>query len=229
MKAQGTNFDSEFYLQANQKTLSLKTPVVMGILNLTPDSFYDGGTLLAEKDLLAQAAKHINEGASILDLGAVSTKPNAAEVSEEEELARLLSALKLLRKTFPKIFISVDTYRSQAAIVAANEGADIINDISGGTFDANMLATIGKLKLPYILMHIQGTPQTMQQNPQYNNVVTDVFDFFSRQLKTAQQNGIEQLILDVGFGFGKTVAHNYELLAQLKKFEELNLPILAGV
>ncbi|HKC68796.1 MAG TPA: dihydropteroate synthase [Bacteroidia bacterium] len=229
MKAQGTNFDSEFYLQANQKTLSLKTPVVMGILNLTPDSFYDGGTLLTEKDLLAQAAKHINEGASILDLGAVSTKPNAAEVSEEEELARLLSALKLLRKTFPKIFISVDTYRSQAAIVAANEGADIINDISGGTFDANMLATIGKLKLPYILMHIQGTPQTMQQNPQYNNVVTDVFDFFSRQLKTAQQNGIEQLILDVGFGFGKTVAHNYELLAQLKKFEELNLPILAGV
>jgi len=229
MKAQGTNFDSEFNLQANGKTLSLKKPVVMGILNLTPDSFYDGGTLQAEKDLLAKAEKDVKDGASILDLGAVSTKPNAAEVTEEEELARLIPALKLLRKNFPTVFISVDTYRSQVATAAANEGADIINDISGGTFDANMLATVGKLKLPYVMMHTKGTPQTMQQNPQYKNVVTDVFDFFTQQIKAAQQTGIQQLILDVGFGFGKTLEHNYELLAQLKKFEGFKFPLLAGV
>lgn len=229
MNAQGTNFDSKFNLQANQKTLSLKKPVVMGILNLTPDSFYDGGTLLTEKNLLTKAEKDIKDGASILDLGAVSTKPNAAEVSEEKELARLIPALKLLRKTFPNVFISTDTFRSQVAVVAANEGADIINDISGGMFDANMLATMGKLKLPYVMMHTQGTPQTMQQNPQYKNVVADVFGFFTRQIKTAQQSGIEQLILDVGFGFGKTLEHNYELLAQLKKFETLVFPILTGV
>jgi dihydropteroate synthase len=229
MNAQGTNFDSEFNLTANQKMLSLKKPVVMGVLNLTPDSFYDGGTLPTEKDLLAKTEKHIKDGASIIDMGAVSTKPNAAEVSEDEELTRLLPALKLIRKAFPTFFISVDTYRSQVALAAANEGADIINDISGGTFDADMLAVVGKLKLPYVMMHTQGTAQTMQQNPQYKNVVTDVFDFFTQQIKVAQQNGIEQLILDVGFGFGKTLEHNYELLAQLKKFEALKFPLLAGV
>jgi dihydropteroate synthase len=229
MKAQGTNFDSEFNLQANGKTLSLKKPVVMGILNLTPDSFYDDGTLLTEKDLLAKAEKHIKDGATILDMGAVSTKPSAVEVSEEEELIRLLPALKLLRETYPNIFISVDTYRSQVAIAVANEGADIINDISGGIFDANMFKTVGKLKLPYVMMHTQGTPQTMQQNPQYKNVVTDVFGFFTGQIQAAQQSGIEQFILDVGFGFGKTLEHNYELLAQLKKIETLGFPILAGV
>jgi len=229
MNAQGTNFDSEFNLTANGKLLSLKKPVVMGILNLTPDSFYDGGTLLSEKELLAKAEKDIKEGASILDVGAVSTKPNAAEVSETEELARLMPALKLLRKTFPTIFISVDTYRSDVAKAAADAGADIINDISGGTFDAKMFEIVGKLKMPYILMHIQGTPQTMQQNPQYNNVVNDVFDFFTEQIKVSQQQGIEQLILDVGFGFGKNLEHNYELLKQLKKFEELGFPLLTGV
>jgi dihydropteroate synthase len=229
MKAQGTNFESKFNLRANGKMLNLEKPVVMGVLNLTPDSFYDGGTLLTEKDLLAKAEKHVKEGASILDLGAVSTRPNAAEVGKEEELIRLLPALKLLRKTFPNVFISVDTYRSNVAIAVANEGADIINDISGGTFDINMLETVGKLKLPYVIMHIQGTPQTMQQNPQYKNAVTDVFDFFTQQIKAAQQNGIEQLILDVGFGFGKTLEHNYELLAQLKKFEAFKFPLLAGV
>ena len=229
MSAQGTNFDSEFNLTANGKVISLKTPVVIGILNLTPDSFYDGGTLLSEKELLAKAEKYINEGASILDMGAVSTKPNAAEVSEEEELARLIPSLKLLRKTFPTVFISIDTFRSKVAKASADAGADVINDISGGTFDADMFKVVGKLKLPYILMHIQGTPQTMQQNPHYKNVVSDVFDFFTKQIKLAQQSGIEQIILDVGFGFGKNVEHNYELLAQLKKFEELGFPLLAGV
>ncbi|MEO8759477.1 MAG: dihydropteroate synthase [Bacteroidia bacterium] len=229
MSAQVTNFDSEFNLKANQKVISLKTPVVMGILNLTPDSFYDGGTLLSEKDLLTKAEKHLQEGAGILDIGAVSTKPNAAEVSEEEELDRLLPALILLRKTFPATFISIDTFRSKVAKAAADEGADIINDISGGTFDAEMFAEVGKLNLPYILMHTQGTPQTMQQNPQYKNVVTDIFDFFTQQIKVAKQSGIQQLILDVGFGFGKNLEHNYQLLLQLSTFEELDLPLLVGV
>jgi dihydropteroate synthase len=229
MKAQGTNFDSEFNLQANGKTLSLKKPVVMGILNLTPDSFYDGGTLLSKKELLAKAEKHLKEGAGILDIGAVSTKPNATEVSEKEELTRLLPALKLLRKAFPDIFISVDTYRSDVAKTASDEGADIINDISGGMFDDKMFEVVGKLKLPYVLMHIQGTPQTMQQNPQYKNVVSDVFDFFTQQIKATQHKGIEQLIIDVGFGFGKNLQHNYQLLAQLKKFEALKFPLLVGI
>ena len=229
MRAQGTNFASEFYLTANGKTLSLKTPVVMGIVNLTPDSFYDGGMLLTEKDLLTQAEKHIQDGAAIIDVGAVSTKPNAAAVSEEEELKRLLPALKVLRKTFPEVFISVDTYRSTLAQAAAEEGADIINDISGGTFDEKMFEVVGKINLPYVLMHIQGTPQTMQQNPTYNNVVDDVFDFLTKQLKAAQQSGIKQLLIDVGFGFGKTTEHNYELLAGLKRFEAMGFPLLVGV
>jgi len=229
MSAQGTNFDSEFNLKANGKSLSLQTPVVMGVLNLTPDSFYDGGTVLAEKDLLAKAEIYIKEGASILDIGAVSTKPNAAEVTEEEELLRLMPALLLVRKTFPNIFISIDTFRSEAAIAAADAGADIINDISCGTFDVKMWGVAGKLKLPYILMHTQGTPQTMQQNPQYKNVVADVFNFFTKQIATAKKCEVKQLILDVGFGFGKNLEHNYQLLCQLKKFEELGFPILTGI
>ena len=229
MKAQFTNFDSEYALRANGKLLSLKTPVVMGILNVTPDSFYDGGQLFSEKDLLQKAEKYITEGAKIIDIGAVSTKPNADDVYEEEELKRLLPALKLLRKEFREVFISVDTFRSNVAKEAANEGADIINDISGGTFDTEMFATVGKIKLPYVLMHTQGTPKTMQQNPQYNNVVDDVFDFFSERINLAKQHGVEQLILDVGYGFGKTVEHNYQLLKHQEKFQSLGFPLLTGV
>ncbi|MHB8261316.1 MAG: dihydropteroate synthase [Bacteroidia bacterium] len=229
MKAQGTNFDSEFKLTANGKILSLRTPVVMGILNLTPNSFYDGGRLNSEKDLLAKTEKHVKDGAAIIDVGAVSTKPNAKEVSEEEELQRLLPAIKILRKNFPDVFISIDTYRSNVALAAAGDGADMINDISGGMFDANMFDVVAKLKLPYILMHIQGTPQTMQQNPQYNNVVNEVFNFLNTQVKQAKQKGVAQLIIDVGFGFGKTTQHNYTLLANLKHFETMGLPLLVGV
>jgi len=228
MRAQGTNFASGFNLTANGKTISLKTPLVMSILNLTPDSFYDGGSLASEKELIAKAEKHIKDGAAMIDVGAVSTKPDAVEVSEEEELQRLLPALILLRKNFPHVFISVDTYRSKVAIAAAGEGADIINDISGGTFDNNMFDAVAKLNLPYVLMHMQGTPQTMQQNPQYKDVVTDVFNFLTTQANHAKQKGIAQLIIDVGFGFGKTTQHNYALLANLKRFEEMGLPILVG-
>ncbi len=236
MSPQGTNFKSKYKLRGNAcppfrrgKVLNLVKPVVMGIINLTPDSFFDGGTLSSQEEILQRADKYISEGAAILDLGAVSTRPGAADVSEDEELRRLLPTLKLLRNTFPEIFISVDTYRSAVALAAAEEGADIINDISGGTFDKEMFKVVAKTKLPYILMHIQGAPQNMQQNPKYKNVSKEVFDFLKSQIKKAKAAGIKQIITDVGFGFGKTVEHNFTLLRELKKFEKLNCPILVGL
>jgi len=229
MRPQGTNFSSKFLLKSNGKSLSLSTPVVMGILNLTPDSFFDGGELNSPEELLKKAEKFIHEGAAILDVGAVSSKPGAADVSEEEELRRLLPALKLLRNTFPGIFISVDTYRSAVAIAVAECGADIINDITGGMADENMFKVVADSKLPYVMMHTQGSPQTMQQNPQYKNVVKEVYDFLKKQSAKAKKAGIKQIILDPGFGFGKALEHNYQLLAHLKKFEKLAYPVLAGI
>jgi dihydropteroate synthase len=229
MSPQGTNFKSKYKLRAHGKVLSLARPVVMGIINLTPDSFYDGGSLYSGEDILCRADKHLAGGAAILDLGAVSTKPGAAEVDEEEELRRLLPALKLLRNSFPGVFISVDTFRASVALAAAEEGADIINDISGGTFDTDMFATVAKTKLPYVIMHIQGTPKIMQVNPHYKNVLKEVFDFLHTQAKRAERAGVKQIIIDPGFGFGKTVEHNFSLLHELNKFEKLKKPILAGL
>lgn len=229
MSSQGTNYKSKYRLRANGKILNIAKPVVMGIINLTPDSFYDGSTLSSYEALLEKAATHIVEGAAILDLGAVSTRPGAAEVSEDEELRRLLPALKLLRNTYPELFISVDTFRSQVALAAAEEGADMINDISGGTFDANMFRTVAQTKLPYVLMHIQGIPKTMQKDPKYKHVRKEVFAFLKTQIKKAQAAGVKQIITDVGFGFGKTVDHNFSLLKGLKKFEKLKCPILVGL
>jgi dihydropteroate synthase len=227
MSPKGTNFNSKYRLRANGKVLNLTKPAVMGILNITPDSFYDGGG--SQEEILIRAEKYISEGAAILDLGAVSTRPGAEIVSEDEELRRLLPVLKLLRNTFPDVFISVDTYRSQVALAAAEEGADIINDISGGTFDAEMFKVVASTKLPYVLMHIQGTPQTMQQDPHYKNVSKEVFNFLKAQIKKAKAAGVKQIITDVGFGFGKTVEHNFTLLKELKKFEKLECPILVGL
>ncbi len=229
MRPQGTNFSSKFLLKSNGKSLSLATPVVMGILNLTPDSFFDGRELNSAEELLKKADKFLNEGAAILDLGAVSSKPGAAEVSESEELRRLLPFLKLVRNTFPAVFISVDTFRSSVASAAAECGTDVINDISGGTADENMFKVVAAAKRPYIIMHMQGTPQTMQQNPQYKNVVKEVYNFLKKQSAKAKKAGIKQIILDPGFGFGKTVEHNYKLLSQFKKFEKLACPLLAGI
>ncbi len=229
MSSQGTNYKSKYRLRANGKILNIAKPVVMGIINLTPDSFHDGGTLNSYEALLERAAMHIAAGAAILDLGAVSTRPGADEVSEDEELRRLLPALKLLRNTYPEIFISVDTFRSQVALAAAEAGADIINDISGGTFDANMFKTVAQTKLPYVLMHIQRTPKTMQKDPTYRNVTQEVFVFLKTQIKKAQAAGIKQIVTDVGFGFGKTVEHNFTLLKELQKFGKLKCPMLVGL
>ena len=226
------------------KELSLASPAVMGILNVTPDSFYDGGKYFSltlggragEGAFLLHAEKMIAEGADIIDIGACSTRPNAKEVSEEEELRRLIPAIKLVRNKFPDVIISADTFRSRVAEEAVNAGEDMINDVSGGSVIASeakqsqsMFETIAKLKVPYVLMHIQGTPQTMQKNPQYKDVVKDVKEYFSFKVGKLKSFKVEQIILDVGFGFGKTVEHNYTLLKHLAEFKEFGLPILAGI
>jgi dihydropteroate synthase len=215
--------------QINAKTLSFEKPLVMAILNLTPDSFYDGGKYGDVNDVLRDAEEKIRQGAEIIDIGAASSRPNAKEIGEEEEWSRLEHPLKELRKNFPDTFISVDTYRSEIAKRSAGIGADIINDISGGNFDPEMFGAVAKLNIPYVLMHIQGTPQTMQQDPQYGDVVYEVKTEFEQKITKLRSLNFEKLILDVGFGFGKNTEHNYQLLKQLSQFAELGLPLLAGV
>jgi|ERR1035437_3417236 dihydropteroate synthase len=216
-------------LSLKNKTLDLSTPAVMGILNVTPDSFFDGGKYKDENSILLHAEKMISEGADILDIGACSTRPNAKMIPEEEELNRLIPAIKLVRKKFPLTIISADTFRSKVAYLSVNEGADMVNDISGGTMDEKMFETVGRLKVPYVLMHIKGTPQTMQKDPQYKNVTDEVTNYFKEKIHLAVKNGIKQIILDPGFGFGKNVEHNYQLLKELATFKEFEFPILVGV
>lgn len=210
--------------------LKREKPIVMGILNVTPDSFYDGGRYNLVEHAVNQAAKMITEGAAIMDLGAVSTRPFADEVGEDEEWDRLQTVLPELRKKFPKTLISVDTYRSKIAEKSINAGADIINDISGGQMDADMFAVLSKYQAAYVLMHIKGTPKTMQQNPEYENVVDEVIAFFQTQVQKLKDREFKNaIILDPGFGFGKTVDHNYRLLHGIRKVKQLGYPVLAGL
>ena len=211
------------------KELDLAFPSIMGILNVSPDSFFDGGKYNTEASLLKHAEKMIAEGATILDLGACSTRPNADIISEEEELNRLMPALRALRKKFPGTIISVDTYRSLVVEMAVQEGADMINDISGGALDQKMFDTIGKLNVPYVLMHMQGNPKTMQKKPLYSNVINEVMDYFKKNIYLLHKKGAGQIIIDPGFGFGKNIEHNYTLLKHLQSFKELELPILVGL
>jgi dihydropteroate synthase len=215
--------------QINTKKLLFTKPLIMAIVNLTPDSFYDGGKYSDVSDVLRDAEEKIKQGADIIDIGAVSSRPNAKEIDETEEWVRLEPVLTELRKKFPQIFISIDTYRSGIAKKAAELGADIINDISGGNLDEKMFETISKLDVAYVLMHMQGTPQTMQQNPEYGDVVFEVKNELEQKVKRLAELNFENIILDVGFGFGKTTEHNYQLLKQLPQFSELGFPILAGV
>ncbi|MBI3500808.1 MAG: dihydropteroate synthase [Bacteroidetes bacterium] len=208
----------------------------MGILNVTPDSFFDGGKFTNEKNILLRTEEIISEGGDIIDIGGVSTRPNAPDVSEEEELKRLIPAIKLVRKKFPSAIISADTFRSKVAEEAINAGADMINDISGGSVivsgakqSHSMFETIAKLKVPYVLMHIQGTPQMMQKNPHYKNVVKEVKKYFSEKISRLQKIGVTQIIIDPGFGFGKNLEHNYTLLKNLSEFKSFGLPILVGI
>jgi len=225
-----TSFLSKLSLNCGDKTLSLENPVVMGILNITPDSFYDGGKFLSEKKMLSQTEKMLSEGTAIIDIGAISTRPGASEIPKEEEKKKLIKALKLILQHFPETIISIDTYRSHIAEAAVNEGASIINDISGGMFDDNMFKTVAKLKVPYILMHIKGTPKTMQINPVYDDVVKEIKEFFTKQIQLLAKAGVTgNIVLDPGFGFGKTVENNFEILYNLKTFCELGFPVMAGL
>ncbi|AUC16127.1 dihydropteroate synthase [Tenacibaculum sp. SZ-18] len=209
--------------------IDLSTPKVMGVLNITPDSFYDGGKYKNENDILQQVEKMLLEGATFIDIGAYSSRPGAAHISEDEELKRIVPIVTLLIEEFPEIIISIDTFRSKVAEKTIESGAALINDISGGNMDNNMFETVAKLQVPYILMHMQGTPQNMQKNPSYKNVVTEVISFFAKQLFELRKLHVNDVIVDVGFGFGKTIEHNYELLGQLKLFKNLEVPILTGV
>jgi len=209
--------------------IDLSTPKVMSVLNITPDSFFDGGKYKNEEAILRQVEKMLKEGATFIDVGAYSSRPGADHVSEEKELSRIMPVMGLLLKEFPQIIISVDTFRSRIAKEAIQHGAAIINDISGGNMDANMFNTVSELQVPYILMHMLGTPQNMQQNPVYKDVTKEIISFFAAQIFKLHQLKVNDVLIDVGFGFGKTIAHNFEILKNLELFKSLDAPILAGV
>ena len=201
---------------------------VMGILNLTENSFYDGGRYNNIEKILSHTKKMIDEGAHIIDIGAQSSRPGSEENSEKTELSKIIPTLKEIRKFFPNILISVDTYRSRVAEESINNGADIINDISAGDLDENMFNIIAKYKIPYIIMHMKGIPKNMQKNPTYNNVVDEIIIYFQKKIRKLNKLNVNSLIIDPGFGFGKTLSHNYEILNNLEKFKCLNHPILTG-
>jgi len=210
--------------------IDLSSPIIMGVLNVTPDSFYDGGTLTDEKKLLRRAGEMLKKGATILDVGAVSTRPGAEIISTKEELERLLPAVSAIRKEFPDVHISIDTYRSWVALrVMETIGPVIVNDISGGELDSKMFETIGKLKVPYILTHMKGTPRNMQDNPHYENVVREVSSWLSDKVRKLTKAGVNDIVIDPGFGFGKDIVHNYELLNRLDSFKVFQLPVMVGV
>lgn len=216
-------------INCNGKLLNLESPKVMGILNLTPDSFYDGGKYHNEASILDQVSTMLQDGATFIDVGAYSSRPGAKHISEEEELQRMIPIVNKIIAQFPDVILSIDTFRSKIAKACIKEGAALINDISAGRMDHNMFATVAELKVPYIMMHMKGTPQNMQENPNYHNVTQEVLYYFSEQLAKARSFGINDLIIDPGFGFGKTIKHNYTLLKELDLFKHIDVPLLIGV
>ena len=218
------------YINANGRLMDLSEPQVMGILNVTPDSFYAGSHGVTEGYIIDRIHQIMNEGASIIDIGACSTRPGADEVSIEEEMSRLRMGLELIRKHRPDAIVSVDTYRADVAKMCVEEyGAAIINDISAGQMDGQMFTTIARLGVPYIIMHMKGTPQDMQVNPQYGHFLKEVFYYFSEKVQRLRDLGVKDIIIDPGFGFGKTLEHNYELMNHLEEFSLFELPLLVGV
>jgi dihydropteroate synthase len=218
------------YINVNGRLLDLSTPQVMGVLNVTPDSFYSGCRAQTDEAIAERARQILEEGASIIDIGAYSSRPNCVDISPEEELNRLRYALKILNEVHPDAIISVDTFRASVAEVCVKEyGVAIINDISGGEMDKNMFDTVVDLQVPYIMQHMQGTPQNMQNSPHYDNLMRETFLYFSEKIQTLHDRGLNDIILDPGFGFGKTLDHNYELLSHLEEFKIFELPILVGL
>lgn len=222
-------FNGNKYLKIKGSLYHIDRPKVMGILNISEDSFYDGGRYGTEADMLRRVEVMINEGADFIDIGAQSSRPGASEKGAKEELKLLLPIIKSINKNFSDVILSVDSWHSQVAEEVANHGVDMINDISGGTFDDKMFETIARLRMPYVLMHTGGRPAVMQQNPNYNDVVQDVIYFLSQQLLKLNELGIPDVIVDPGFGFGKTMEHNYILMNALEHFTYLERPILVGI
>lgn len=218
-----------FTLNCNGRLLAIDKPLVMGIINATPDSFYGGSRFSGTDKILVQAEKMISEGADILDLGGQSTRPGSEQVAENAELDRIIESIELIHQKFPQIPISVDTYYSMVAKKCVEAGAGIVNDISSGTMDKEMLRTVAALKVPYVLMHMKGTPQTMQQLATYENVTREILDFFILKKTECKNAGITDVIIDPGFGFAKTVSHNFQLLKDLILFKMLDAPLLAGL
>lgn len=217
------------FINCKGKLVDLNKPKVMGILNCTPDSFFDGGKYRDENQLLTQVEKMLADDADFIDIGAYSSKPNADFVSENEEMQRIIPVVELVLKHFPEAIISIDTFRAKVAESCVNCGAAIINDISAGLLDAEMLSTVGRLKVPYIMMHMRGTPQTMSKLTQYNDIIKEMLFYFSQQIAAARAAGINDIVIDPGFGFAKTLEQNYFVMQNLELFSITGLPLLAGI
>lgn len=215
--------------QANQKVLNFEQPLIMAIVNLTPDSFYDGGKYDSVRDILADVNEKIKAGAHIIDIGAASSRPGAKEISEQDEWERLEKPLQAIRKEFPNIIISVDTYRSSIAKKSVDVGADMINDIAAGDKDANMFETMASLDIPYVLMHMKGDPESMQKDPDYGDVIGEVKSELQAKIQKLGSLGFKKIIVDPGFGFGKNTEHNFKLLKHLTELDAFHYPILIGV
>ncbi|TCJ18965.1 dihydropteroate synthase [Flaviaesturariibacter flavus] len=218
-----------FSLNCRGQLVGLNEPGVLGILNVTPDSFFSGSRVQQEAELLRRAEQMLLEGALFLDIGGQSTRPGSVRVDAGEELARVLPAIEAIRRNFPLALISIDTYYAKVARAAVEAGAVLVNDVSGGSIDAELIPTVAALKVPYVLMHLKGDPQTMQAEARYDNVVTEVFDALNRRRRELTEAGINDIIIDPGFGFAKTSAHNFRLLQQLSFFHELGCPLLVGI
>lgn len=224
-----TNISSNKTVICGKKIMNLSTPVVMGIVNLTDDSFYDGGKYNSLDAAKKRIEEVVQQNADIIDLGACSTRPGAKLISPEEEIRRLIPAIRFIKSEFPDVPISIDTVWSEVCLATINEGADIINDISGGNFDEKMFDTVASLQVPYILTHTPAKPDCMQKSTNYNNLFMDICKYFSERLERLRMLGAKDIVLDLGFGFGKTIEQNYELLSRQKEFEIFNLPILTGI
>lgn len=221
--------DCKLTIKCPKKLVVIDKPIIMGVVNATPNSFYSNSRKMNVLDAIDTISSMVSAGASIIDIGGQSTKPDANTVSESEEMDRVLPLIELVIKQFPNTLFSIDTFYAEVSKAAVLSGVALVNDVSGGTMDETMIETVGKLGVPYICTHIQGTPKTMQQNPTYNHVVNDVLDFFFKKIALCKKAGIKDVIVDVGFGFGKTIEHNYQLLRSLSAFKMLEKPLLVGV
>jgi dihydropteroate synthase len=218
-----------FTLNCKGRLLVVDKPIVMGIINTTPDSFYEGSRFMGTDTVVQQAGQMLKAGAAILDIGGQSTRPGSEKIDAGEELQRVMEPLRAIHQHFPDAIISIDTYYSNVAIAAIAAGASIVNDISAGSMDENMIPAVASMQVPYVLMHSRGTPQTMQQHIEYEKVTAEILDFFIRQVDALRKYGIYDIIVDPGFGFGKTIAHNFELLRNLSVFKMLDCPVMLGL